>query len=41
LKIVTPHPNQSIDDYITTKKCSNCGKVDNCEIIPAEAKEGK
>ncbi len=40
-EIVTPDPNQSINDYLNTKKCSNCGKIGTWEIIPAGAKEGK
>jgi hypothetical protein len=32
-EIVNPDPNQSIDDYLNTKKCSNCGKTGNREMI--------
>lgn len=32
-EIVTPNPNQSIDDYLNTKKCSNCGKTGNWEMV--------
>jgi len=30
-EIVSPEPNQPIDDYLNTKKCSNCGKVGKWE----------
>ena len=33
-EIVTPKPNQSIDQYLNTKKCSSCGKVGRWDIIP-------
>ena len=28
-EIVSPDPNQSINDYLNTKRCSNCGKTGN------------
>ncbi|HJU58253.1 MAG TPA: hypothetical protein VJ583_00765 [Nitrososphaeraceae archaeon] len=32
-ELVTPNPNQSIDEYLNTKKCDNCGKIGNWEMI--------
>ncbi|HEX5187228.1 MAG TPA: hypothetical protein VFV86_10095 [Nitrososphaeraceae archaeon] len=32
-EIVTPEPNQSIDDYLKKTKCSNCGKSGKWQMI--------
>ncbi len=40
-EIVTPNPNQSIDEYLNTKKCSSCGKIGRWDIIPTHARKLK
>lgn len=32
-EIVSPDPNQSINDYLNTKRCGNCGKAGNWEMV--------
>lgn len=40
-EIITPNPNQSIDEYLNTKKCSSCGKIGRWDIIPTHARKLK
>jgi endogenous inhibitor of DNA gyrase (YacG/DUF329 family) len=32
-EIVSPEPNQPIEDYLNTTKCINCGKTGKWEMI--------